>query len=184
MRSSLTKWLKVRSLNDRVMDGTITRISKPLSYAQRVVAAGRDMRAEQDLATKLSVLLGEIMPDVELPNADLRENASGAVELAQIAITGRVPTRASSPQATGALPHPWLWPALIVGAVLLTVTTAIKTAADVAKDREEKACIQAGACTDYGFWLKAGGVVALGWFAWVELGVGDRVKSMVGRRRS
>ena len=36
--------------------------------------------------------------------------------------------QATSPQSTGALAHPWLWPALIVGAVLLTVTTAIKTA--------------------------------------------------------
>lgn len=184
MRSSLMKWVKYRTLNDRVLDGTITKIRKPLPYAQRVVASQRDMATEQDLANKLSALLGEIMPEVRLPNADLRSNPQAAVQLAQIAISGRVPTQASSPQATGAIPHAWMWPALIVGAVLLTITTAIKTAADVAKDREEKACIAAGACTDYGFWLKVGGVTALAWFAWRELGVGDHVRSMVGRRKS
>lgn len=184
MRRSLVKWLKYRSLNDQVLAGTITKIRKPMSYAQRVVASGRDFAAEQDLAMKLSALLAELMPDVQLPNADLRSNPGGAVQLAQIAITGKAPTQASGPQSSSGIPTPWLWPALIVGAVLLTVTTAIKTAADVAKDREEKACIEAGACTDYGFWLKAGGVVALGWFAWRELGVGHHVRSMVGRRRS
>ncbi len=63
------------------------------------------------------------------------------------------------------------------------VTTAIKTAADVAKDSEEKACIMAGACTDYGFWLKAGGVTALAWFAWRELGLGDTIKSLIKSKR-
>lgn len=184
MRRSLQGWLKVRALNDRVLAGTITQIRTPLPYAQRVIAARRDMAAEQDLATKLAALLGEILPDAQLPNADLTQNPNGAVALAQIAITGQVPVQATSPQSTGALAHPWLWPALIVGAVLLTVTTAIKTAADVAKDQEEKACIEAGACTDYGFWLKAGGVLALVWFAWRELGVGDEVKKYVGRRRT
>lgn len=184
MRRSLQGWLKVRALNDRVMAGTITQIRTPLPYAQRVIAARRDMGAEQDLATKLSALLGEILPDAMLPNADLTQNPNGAVQLAQIAITGQVPVQALGPQPTAGLAHPWLWPALIVGAVLLTVTTAIKTAADVAKDQEEKACIEAGACTDYGFWLKAGGVVALVWFAWRELGVGHQVKQYVGRRRT
>jgi hypothetical protein len=184
MRRSLRSWLKVRALNDRVLAGTVAQIRTPLPYAQRVIAARRDMAAEQDLATKLAALLGEILPDALLPNADLTANPNGAVQLAQIAITGQVPVQAASPQASAGFTHPWLWPALIVGAVLLTITTAIKTAADVAKDQEEKACIEAGACTDYGFWLKAGGVLALAWFAWRELGVGDEVKKYVGRRRT
>jgi hypothetical protein len=77
------------------------------------------------------------------------------------------------PLATGGLftgASPWLWPVLIVGAVFLAVTQAISSAADVAKDHEEKACIQAGACTDYGFWLKAGGIAMLAWLAWNKLG--------------
>jgi hypothetical protein len=53
--------------------------------------------------------------------------------------------------------------------------TAIKSSADIAKDHEEKACIMAGACTDYGFWFKAGGLFALAWFAWEKLGVRDLV---------
>jgi hypothetical protein len=102
------------------------------------------------------------------------------VQLAQIALLGG--TSVQSPTATsglfGAGAHPWLWPALIVGGLLLTVTTAIKTAADVAKDAEEKACIEAGACTDYGFWLKAGGILAIAWFAWREMGAKEFVHSL------
>ncbi len=171
MRGSLTSWLKYRMINDQVMAGT-ARVRKPLSYAQRVVGQ-RDMAVEQDLANKLSALLAAIMPDQPLPDPNLSTNPQGAVQLANIALQGaRV---VSSPTATGSIMgaggHPWLWPALIVGGLLLTVTTAIKTAADVAKDREEKACIEAGACTDYGFWLKAGGAVALAWFAWEKMGL-------------
>jgi hypothetical protein len=171
MRRSLVSWLKYRTLNDQVMAGT-ARVRKPLAYAQRVVAQ-RDMAIEQDLSTKLSVLLAALMPGQTLPVADLSVNPAGAVQLAQIALAG--PSMLSSPSPTGGIfgagGHPWLWPVLIVGGLLLVITTAIKSAADVAKDQEEKACIEAGACTDYGFWLKAGGVVALAWFAWEKLGV-------------
>lgn len=188
MRGALTGWLKYRTLNDRVMAGT-AKVRKPLSYAQRVVASGRDMAAEQDLASKLYALLGAVMQGQTLPNADLRSNPQGAVQLAQIALMGG--TQVASPVATGGLGgmfgaagHPWLWPVLIVGGLLITVTTAIKTAADVAKDREEKACIEAGACTDYGFWLKAGGVLALAWFAWTHAGGREMVHSITKRRKS
>jgi len=167
MRTSLSGWLRYRSLNDQVMAGT-AKVRKPMAVAQRMVAGARDMAGEQDLANKLHALLGVVMKGQRLPNADLRSNPLGAVQLAQVALAGG--TQVQSPVATGgifsAVGHPWLWPVLIVGGLLLTVTTAIKTAADVAKDREEKACIQAGACTDYGFWLKAGGAVAIAWFAW------------------
>jgi hypothetical protein len=162
MRRSLTSWLKFRQINDSIG------------------VQGRDLAAEQDLADKLAALLEVILPDAQLPSADLRQNPRAAVELAQIALSGNAPVRASGPSAQGAT-HPWLWPVLIVGGLLLTVTTAIRSAADVAKDAEEKACIRAGACTDYGFWLKAGGLVALTWFAWKELGLGDVIK---GRIRS
>jgi hypothetical protein len=172
MRSALTGWLKYRTLNDQVLAGTV-RVRKPLPYAQRVVTSGRDLAIEQDLATKLSALLGAVMPGQPLPDPNILSNPQGAVQLAQIALQGGASV--SSPTATGSIMgaggHPWLWPALIVAGLLLTVTTAIKTAADVAKDQEEKACIEAGACTDYGFWLKAGGVVALVWFAWEKMGV-------------
>lgn len=171
MRRALTSWLKYRAINDRVMAGS-AKVHKPLAYAQRVVA-GRDMAIEQDLAVKLSALLSALMPGQSLPNSDLSANPQGAVQLAQIALAG--PSTLSSPSPTGGFlsagGHPWLWPVLIVGGLLLVTTTAIKSAADVAKDQEEKACIEAGACTDYGFWLKAGGIVALAWFAWEKFGV-------------
>ena len=185
MRRSLVRWLKVRAVNDSVLAGTVTKLRKPLSYAQRAVASMRDMSVEQDLATKLFALLSTITPDTPLPSANLATNPQGAVQLAQIAIAGSSPQAVSSPTATGnvGMSHPWLWPVLIVGGLLLAITTAIKTAADVAETKEQTACIEAGACTDYGFWLKAGGIVALSWFAWEKLGVGDSVKSFVGSKR-
>ena len=184
MRTSLTKWLTVRALNDRVLAGQAP-VKKPLAYAQQVNAASRDMKVEQDLANKLHALLEVVLAGQDLPNADLRSNPQGAVQLAQIAIAGGA--QVPGPVATGGLftgAHPWMWPALIVGGLLITVTTAIKTAADVAKDREEKACIAAGACTDYGFWLKAGGLTALIWFAWKEMGLREAVHSVTKKGRS
>ena len=176
MRGALGGWLRVRDLNDRVMAGTAP-VKKPLAYAQRVVASRRDVAVEQDLATKLHALLEVVLPGQALPESNLATNPAGAVQLAQIAIMGG--SAVTSPTATGSIfagSHPWLWPVLIVGGLLLTVTTAIKTAADVAKNQEQTACIEAGACTDYGFWLKAAGVVGLAWFAWKELGLRDLVQ--------
>jgi len=168
MRGALASWLKYRTINDRVLAGT-AQVRKPMPYAQRVVASRRDVAVEQDLANKLSALLGAIMPGQMLPSSDLSSNPQGAVELAQIALTGG----AAGPAATGGFATPgWLsWPVLIVGGLLLVALTAIKSAADVAKDQEEKACIEVGACTDYGFWLKAGGVAVLAWLAWEKLGI-------------
>jgi len=176
MRRSLAMWLKYRSIGDRVLAGTAP-VRKPLGYAQRVVATARAEGFEQDLATRLASLLSALMPGQPLPNADLSANPQGAVQLAQIALQGGAV--AGGPSATGGLgvaAHPWLWPVLIVGGLLLVVTTAIKTQADLAAQREQNACIEAGACTDYGFWLKAGGVLFLAWFAWEKLGGRDLLK--------
>jgi len=185
MRGSLSAWLKYRTLNDRVLAGTAL-VKKPMPYAQRVIASTRDMAVEQDLATKLHSLLEVVMSGQKLPDDDIRSNPDAAVQLAQIALMGG--RALSGPSATGnvasAVGHAWMWPVLIVGGLLVAVTTAIKTAADVAKDREEKACIEAGACTDYGFWLKAGGAIALGWFAWKEMGGRELVHSWAKKGRS
>ena len=177
MRGSLKRWLKYRALNDAVLAGT-AKTKKPLPYAQRTVASRRDGAVEQDLADRLHSLLSSMFPDAQLPAADA---PGAAVALAQIAVTGQVPVGSTSPAATGGLglTHPWLWPVLIVGGLLLVVTTAIRSAADVAAQKEQDACIEAGACTDYGFWLKAGGVTVIGWFAWKELGLGDFIKKQL-----
>lgn len=182
MRGALKRWLKWRATNDAVLSGNAGALKKPLAYAQRTIAARRDPRLEQDLADKLHALLSSMFPDAQLPSADVSTNPSAAVQLATIAVTGNVPT--SSPAAVSGvgLTHPWLWPVLIVGGILLAITTAIKSAADLAAQKEQDACIEAGACTDYGFWLKAGGVTVIGWFAWKELGVGDIVKKLLKGR--
>lgn len=186
MRRSLTRWLKYRSINDQVLAGT-KATKKPLGYAQTVIAQMRDPSAEQRLATELHVLLEQVMPDAQLPNPDLAGNANAAVQLAQIALygSGSLPTATvvTSATPTGSMPG-WLWPVLIVSGLLLGVTTAIRSAADVANQKEQYACIEAGACTDYGFWLKVGGAVAIAWFAWRELGVGEVVKSHINKRRA
>lgn len=185
MRSSLASWLKYRAINDQVAAGT-ARTNKPLAYAQRVVASARDPQLEQDLATKLHALLEVVMEGQELPSPDLSENPLAAVQLAQVALMG-----GAAPVATGGLlsgaggaSHPWLWPVLIVGGLVLTVTTAIKSSADVAKDKEHKACITAGACTDFGFWLKAGGVAAIAWIAWSHMGGREALRGLLNKRRS
>lgn len=184
MRRSLKKWLKYRTLNDAVIAGT-AKTRKPLAYAQRVVSSSRDAALEQDIATQLSTLLATTMPGIALPNADVTANPDAAVQLAQLAING---SNVVAPTGTSGLfaspvSHPWLWPVLIVGGVLLVVTTTIKTSADVAETQEQTACIEAGACTDYGFWLKAGGILALSYFAWNALGVGDVVKDFIKPKR-
>jgi hypothetical protein len=182
MRKSLMAWLKYRAINDRILAGTQPNLRMPPGHAKRLVAASRDLAIDQDLADKLHALLEQLMPDARLPTPDIRQNPNAAVELAKIAITGQAPVMAQA--TTMGASTPWMWPALIVGGLLLAITTAIKSVADVAKERERFTCIKSGGCTDYGFWLKAGGVAALVWFAWRELGVGELVKSKIKKGRS
>jgi hypothetical protein len=169
MRGSLKSWLKFRTLNDAVVAGTAPT-KKPRKFAVEVITQSRDWDAEAKLAKQLYVLLSETMPGVQLPQPSIATNPQAAVQLAQIALNG---PPSSSPQAQGA----WYtsWPIMIVGGLLLAITVTVSTVANVAKDREEKACIQAGACTDSGFWIKVGGVSMLVYIAW-QMGLGERVK--------
>jgi hypothetical protein len=187
MKRSLRGWLKYREINDRVLVGA-GKTKLPPGIAKRMIAQTRDIAVEQDLADKLHALLSELMPGVTLPSSNLTDNPQAAVSLAKIALRGQAPAPAAQAAVDGIFTspasHPWLWPVLIVGGLLLAVTTAVKTAADVAKEREHYACIQSGGCTDYGFWLKAGGFTILAWFAWTQLGVGDMVKGAIKKRRS
>lgn len=177
MRGSLRTWLSYRAKNDAVLAGTM-QTKKPANYARAVVLARRDSTAwrenEDKLATQLHVLLSEVAPDAPLPDP---ASPGAAVELAQIAISGQTPA-ARGPSDVGSL-QPWMWPILIVGGLLLAITTAIKTQADLAAEKERIACIEAGACTDTGFWLKAAAVIGIGWFVWRELGVGVKVKEAI-----
>ncbi len=175
MKRSLKSWLHYRKLNDAVVDGKApTR--KPRQFAVAVVKNGRDWDAESRLAKQLYVLLSESFPDAVIPEPNLSVNPQAAVQLAQIAIHGPA---ASSPSAQGGIN--WLsWPVLVVGGVLLAVTTAIRSAADYAKEKERLACVQAGACTDSGFWLKAGGIAALVYVAW-QMGLHEKIKGALKR---
>ena len=167
MRRSLRRWLKYRAINDKAG------------------APNRNWSTEQALADKLSALLGTMFPSAALPSSDIQANPQAAVQLAVMAINGRVPT--PPPSSATALSgvgttHPWLWPVLIVGGLLIAVTTAIKSAADLAAQQEHDQCVQSGACTDYGFWLKWGGIAMLAYVAWNQLGVGDSVKRFIAKK--
>lgn len=177
MKRSLAAWLKYRTLNDAVVAGAAPT-TKPLAYARAVVTQSRDVAGEQRLADQLAVLLAESFPNATIPASNVTVDPQAAVKLAMIAINGPGPDLAT-PQAQGFV---WLWPVLIVGGLLLAVTTAIKSSADVAKQKEQDACIEAGACTDYGFWLKAGGIAALAWVAW-QMGVGEKIKGALKGKR-
>lgn len=178
MRGALAQWLKYRRMNDEVTQG-VRATKKPRALAVQIIAQQRDLATEQKLADQLHTLLSEVMPDAALPAPSVQANPLAAVQLAQIAITGQPPPTTSTPTATGST-QPWLWPVLIVGGLLLAVTTAISSYADVAKSQEQYACIQAGACTDYGFWLKAAAVVGLGWFLWTQTSLPQTVRGAFG----
>jgi hypothetical protein len=104
------------------------------------------------------------------------------VELAKIAIAGKLPEEAQAPEAQGFLPVVFIWPVvIIVGMVLWTIMTKIRNDADVAKEKERIECIKSGACTDYGFWLKLGGIALAGWIVWDKMGLREAVKPKARR---
>lgn len=178
MKRSLRAWLSYRARNDLVMAGVAPkgREGKLKPDAKLTVARARDVELEQRIATQLHTLLVEVMPEARLPNPDVRANPNAAVELAQIATGERV----VAPGLGGLGGIPWV-PLAVIGGVLLTITTAIKSQAELAAERERLACIQAGACTDYGFWLKAAAILGIGWFAWTQMGLRERVARMKKR---
>jgi hypothetical protein len=107
----------------------------------------------------------------------VKANPNAAVELAQIAIAGKLPGEAPTPDAAGVI---WMWPlVIVVGAIAFVITSSIRSKADVAKEREKYECIRAGHCTDSGFWLKLGAIAIVGFIVWDRLGVGAKVKGMI-----
>lgn len=169
MKRSLRGWLKYRSLNDRVARGEVV--------TKRPVNPVRDVESEKRLAAQLHALLSEVSPDVQLPDPGV---PGSAVELAKIVLTDGK-TAAAGQQAIAGL-QPWVLPVVIASALLLGVTTAIKSSADVAMEKERYECIKSGACTDYGFWLKAGAALGIGWLLWKELGVGNAVRGYIKKK--
>jgi hypothetical protein len=176
MKTALKSWLAYRQRNDLVLAGSAPEGRKLRPGAKLLVAAARDPSLEQKLATQIHTLLSEVMPDAKLPNPDVRANPHAAVELAQIVTGDRVVQTGLAGIGIASVGHiPWL-PLAIVGGVLLAITTAIKSQADLAAEKERIACIQAGACTDYGFWLKWGAIATVGYLAWTKWGLRERVQ--------
>lgn len=173
MQASLRGWLKYRARNDAVAQGK-AESKLPADAAKNLLWRNRDWAGEQKLAEQLHTLLAEVMDASRLPDPDVRADPQAAVKLAKIAIDGKPPSEAKAPQAQGLF---WVWPVVIVvGAVLFTIMTAIRSRADVQKEKERIKCIEAGACTDYGFWLKFGGAALGLWIVWDKFGAREAFK--------
>jgi len=190
MKRSLRSWLHYRGINDAVMSGRGApdallkrpgaRPPAPADVAARLMGPRR--ADEQRLATNLYRLLSEVFDAGDLPSPDIAENPHAAVELAQIAIDGKLPGETGMPTPQG-LGFIWLWPAVVVvGVLAMVITIKIRSDADVAKEREKFECIQSGKCTDSGFWLKAAAIGIGGWFLWDKAGLRERVQGVIGRK--
>jgi hypothetical protein len=186
MKRSLRAWLRYRRINDAVAtghggmvpDAILKRPGKPVAAAA-VAARLSSTRAleEAPLAANLYRLLSEVFDPSSLPSPS---SPNAAVQLAEIAIAGKLPGEAGAPSPTGFI---WLWPAVIVvGAIALVITTKIRSDADEAAEREKYECIKAGKCTDSGFWLKIGAIALGGWILWDKVGLGERVTGALKRR--
>lgn len=183
MRSSLMQWLKYRSLNDQVSAGMPVPsplFAKPGAKPMPAAAMALRMRtermaSEQALATQLYTLLSEVFDASTLPTPDISKDSAAAVKLAQIAISGTLPGESAAPAAAGFI---WMWPlVIVVGAIAFVITSQIRSSADVAKEKERLACVEAGKCTDSGFWMKVGAITLVGWIAWDKFGLRERVAS-------
>lgn len=180
MRRSLRAWLKYRDRMDDYVAGKIEppalfRRAKPLPRAV-VAATLRDDRrvGEQDLANTLHALLVEMgCPSGVLPSTNVAVDPDAAAKLARIAIAGKCPGEAASAQAQGIV---WFVLAIPVAAVVLIAGQIIQSKADVQKEKERLRCVQSGACTDSGFWLKMGAIAVTGWLAWDKFGLREAVK--------
>lgn len=189
MRRSLARWLKFRGMNDKIASGQAGSLPSPIlrrpgsvppAAAVMLLKLSRQRQAtEADLAAQLYQLLAEVFDPQSLPNPDIAVNPGAAVQLANIAIAGQLPS-ANAPTAQGS----WVWPVvIIVGAIAIVAMTAIKSSADNAQNAEEIACIEAGKCTDSGFWLKFGAIAVVGWIAWDKMGLGEAVTGAFKKRR-
>lgn len=180
MQRSLKSWLGYRRRMDAYVAGqvqapTFFRRAKPLPPSAVAATLRQDRyRGEQDLANTLYALLVETgCPAEALPPADVAKDPDAAVKLAEIAIAGKCPSEMPMMQATGIV---WFVLAIPIAGVVLVISQAIKTRADVEKERERMRCIESGACTDSGFWLKVGAITLTGWLAWDKFGLREAIE--------
>lgn len=189
MKRSLKAWLKYRTINDAVAAGKPVKRPllrtpggrRPTAIAHALVLSRARAADEQPLALELHTLLSEIFDPAQLPGPDLAKNPDAAVQLAAIAISGKLPGEAAAPEAAGII---WMWPlVIVVGAITMVITSSIRSRADVAKERERIECIKAGACTDTGFWLKFGAIVVVGWLVWDRMGLRERLSGALKKKK-
>lgn len=180
MRRGLRGWLKYRRRMDDYVRGEVEapllfRRAKPLPPAAVAATLRRDRLAEEtDLAETLHALLVETGCDASaLPRPDVAADPDAAVKLAEVAIRGVCPEEVSSAQAQGIA---WFVLAIPLGAAVLVLSQVISSKADVAMEKERLRCVQSGACTDAGFWLKWGAILVGGWVAWDKLGLREVVR--------
>lgn len=189
MRRGLKDWLKYRKrMNDyvsgKVKAPALYRLpgNKPLPPAAVGVTLRRERFAEeQDLAETLYTLLTECGADpAALPKPDVAKDQNAAAKLATIAIEGKTPSEAVAPSAQGIV---WFVLLIPVAGVVIVLSQIIKSKADVAKEKERLRCIQSGACTDSGFWLKIASVSVIGWLAWDKMGLREVAKGAFKKKR-
>lgn len=187
MRAALQAWLKYRAINDAAAAGrappaVLKRPGAKTPPAPVIALRLQRERAAQEaaLATDLHALLAEVFDPASLPSPNLATNRNAAVELAQIAIAGRLPGEAAGPTPQGLI---WLWPlVIVVGAIAYVISSKIRNDAEIAKERERYQCIRDGYCTDSDFWVKVAAVGVVGWLVWYRMGLGERVTGALRRR--
>ena len=173
MRSSLKSWLKFRNKNDKAAKGMV-KTKVPAEVIAKTLPNNRDWRTEQKLALSLHALLSEVMDSNRLPDPDITKDPDAAVKLARIAIYGKLPSESQSASAQGLF---WLWPAtVVVGLLLVTIITKIRSDADVAKESERLECIKMGACTDTNFYIKIAAIGLAAYFIYDKTAVGRKIK--------
>jgi hypothetical protein len=187
MRNRLEDWLKFRTTLDEYAAGKRKGApawlrnpgSKPIPPGIIKSTLRRDrFPVEQDLAETLFALLVECGLDGStLPQPNVSVDPDAAAKLAQIAVCAKTPTE--KPEAQG-LGFPFWMLAIPIAGVVLVLAQLIKSKADVAVETERLRCIESGACTDAGFWLKVGSIAVVAWLAWSKLGIREMVKKRTG----
>ncbi len=188
MQGSLKKWLGFRTRMDSYVAGQVkapTLLRNPGAQPLPPSVVGATLREERyanesDLAQLLHRLLTECGLDASsLPRPDVAQDPDVAVKLAKLAISGKSPAEVQSPQAQGLA---WFVLAIPVAGAALVVSQYIKSKADVAMEQERLRCIESGACTDSGFWLKVASIAVIGWLAWDKMGLREAVNKRTKKR--
>lgn len=172
MKSVLAKWLRVCEQLEEAANGL--RPAKMSPEAVRLlINAHRDPVAEERLATQLRSFLGEV-----LDPATVNLNALDAKALAEIVVTGKLPTTAAGLQAQGIGPLILL---VILGGAGWAISRTVSSYAEIEYQRRRgDACIAgiASACGQPTWlkWAAAGGIA--------YLLLGDEIKHWLGLGRA